>query len=521
MKEFKKLNIGTFDTPKHLAKFFIKEFGILEQWINGNSVFDPTMGEGNLIVSLIELALENGHSINDLPLHSLYGNEINTNKYKKAKENLLLCLDEIKDKNKINKIINDNFTNEDIFDLQLNKKFNIIFGNPPFINFNDIEDKEYKKHIKEHFINLGIVKNKKDVLLGNSRVDIAPAIILKCIRDFTEEYGNLYFFIPMSIFLNDGANKNFRKYNIDGIDYKINKIYDLNLKLKDKKLLFNVNTRYGFVHISKNKKTKFPIEYRILIKRQLTKDSFEIKKAMPVMEKDDFLSIFEFSDNIISLDKFSINKENKPRQGINTCGANELFIFDSCINYDKDNVVVSNKYIKNEYILPSKFIYPLLTKENFINNNNNNPKKWILLPYHRNGKLLTEEELKSYVNLYNYFMMHKEKLISRKGVFIKSFYTKNNYWWALLGVGDYNFYPYKIVWESYGKKEFKPMLFEGDWQSNQSLHSYIPVKEKKDAIKILEFLNSNNVKKYIASYLSEGTMNFAQPGRIKKLFIIK
>jgi len=510
MTSFNDLEMGAFDTPKHLSKFFIKEFNLFDKWLNGSSVFDPTMGEGNLLVSLIEYGIEKGYSIKDLPIQNLYGNELNTQRYNKAIENLSKYIDIN------NRFLTTNFTNKDIFELETNKKFDIIFGNPPFVNFNDLNE-EYKNKIKEHFTNLGLVKNKKDVLLGNSRVDVASAVILKCIKDFLSDYGNLYFFIPMSIFLNDGANKNFRTYQIDGIDFKLNVLYDLNLKIKDKNLLFNVDTRYGFVHITKNMPTEFPIEYKIFIKKELKSDSFESKKAKPLIEKTDFLSIFD-KDVDFNIDRLKINKENKPRQGINTCGANDIFIFDSYDIYDENNVVVSNKKIKKTIILPHKFIFPLLTSQNF--NGNNNAKKWVLLPYNTDGTVLSMEELKKHENLYQYFVENKDRLINRKGVLLKSILNKKNIWWALLGVSKYNFYPYKIVWESFGKKEFKPMLFDSKWQANQSLQSYIAVKNKEEALKILDYLNSENTKKYISSYLSEGTMNFAQPGRIKNLFKI-
>jgi len=81
MTSFNDLEMGAFDTPKHLSKFFIKEFNLFDKWLNGSSVFDPTMGEGNLLVSLIEYGIEKGYSIKDLPIQNLYGNELNTQRY--------------------------------------------------------------------------------------------------------------------------------------------------------------------------------------------------------------------------------------------------------------------------------------------------------------------------------------------------------------------------------------------------------------------------------------------------------
>jgi hypothetical protein len=94
---------------------------------------------------------------------------------------------------------------------------------------------------------------------------------------------------------------------------------------------------------------------------------------------------------------------------------------------------------------------------------------------------------------------------------------KRGNWWSLLGVGDYSFYPYKIVWEAYGRTEFHPKIFKGGWQANQSLQAFIPVKTMSEAKRILGLLKDKRVEEYLLSLKMEGTMNWAQPGKIKKL----
>lgn len=94
---------------------------------------------------------------------------------------------------------------------------------------------------------------------------------------------------------------------------------------------------------------------------------------------------------------------------------------------------------------------------------------------------------------------------------------KRGYWWALLGVGEYNFFPFKIIWEAYGKAQFRPRIFSGRWQANQSLQAFIPVKTREEANRVLVLLNNKCVEDYLLSLKMEGTMNWAQPGKIKKL----
>jgi len=61
------------------------------------------------------------------------------------------------------------------------------------------------------------------------------------------------------------------------------------------------------------------------------------------------------------------------------------------------------------------------------------------------------------------------------------------------------------------------MLFPGHWQANQSLQAFIPVRSKENGERILLELKKPPVSAYLASLKMEGTMNWAQPGKIKKL----
>lgn len=79
----KTLEIGTIFTPFEWGTFAVEQFGIFNKWIGGATIFDPTMGEGNLLISLIEYGIKNGHPINNLPTERLYGAELNTTHYQK------------------------------------------------------------------------------------------------------------------------------------------------------------------------------------------------------------------------------------------------------------------------------------------------------------------------------------------------------------------------------------------------------------------------------------------------------
>jgi len=47
------LFIGDVFTPLEWGIFAIERFGFFEKWLSGCTVFDPTMGEGNLLEAFI------------------------------------------------------------------------------------------------------------------------------------------------------------------------------------------------------------------------------------------------------------------------------------------------------------------------------------------------------------------------------------------------------------------------------------------------------------------------------------
>jgi hypothetical protein len=198
-----------------------------------------------------------------------------------------------------------------------------------------------------------------------------------------------------------------------------------------------------------------------------------------------------------------IAPNQKPRQGANTCGANSVFIF-----------------AQKPDFLPTDFVYPLVTKELW-KDGQQQPSKWILLPYDpKTGKPITWRRIARYPGLRLYLEEFKTHLQNRKGTLIQAAIAKG-YWWALLGVGIYAFAPYKIIWQSYGKSDFSPVILtkvEGQsWQGNQAMHAFIPCWSKEDAQQILNALKNPHIPKLLHELNGGGKCNWAQPGKMIKI----
>lgn len=486
-------------TPPHWAEFAVRSFGLFERWINGATVFDPAMGEGNLLEALVHIGLATGRKPEDLPLNRLFGNELNTRAYMAAL---------YKFRANYGVDLSANFFNEDILDLEP-QTYDIIFGNPPWQNFTDLPD-VYKEWIKPQFFRYGLVGSRHELLLGGSRIDLAALIIRRVIKEFLAGNGIAVFFMPLSILHNEGVHRAFRSYNISGTAFSPEKIYDLN----DEDAFEGVNTRYGLASFRRDRMPEFPVPYL-----RLESGAWKEYQARPLFRPSDPLSVYPAGgpDPLSSFRPIEIPRESAPRQGVNTCGANDIFFFGHCREGDQGHVVVSNKSVHQARI-PKEFIFPLINTDNF-REGHDKVMKWVLLPYLSNGKPLSEEQIRGYPALFQYLSAHREALQKRKGIMLRSMVSRG-LWWAMLGVGPYSFFPYKVVWEAYGRSRFEPRIFEGHWQAAQSLQAFIPLKSRDEAEKILEALKYPAVEAYLHSMNMAGTMNWAQPGRIRALLRI-
>jgi hypothetical protein len=486
------LEIGAVFTPLQWGEFAIDQFGVFEKWMAGATVFDPTMGSGDLLEALVKTGLRKGFSIEELPLKSLHGNELNTVFHKQAVQ---------KFEEEYGVDMRNNFENEDFLKLGA-LAYDIILGNPPWANFNDLPT-AYKEEIKEHFFTYDLVKSGQKLLLGGSRIDLAALIIQRAILDFLQDSGDAYFFMPLSLLLNDGANEQFRTYSIGKVSFAPLKVYDFG----SSQIFQGVATRYGLVHFKRDILPSFPIDYKLY-----EGNAWSQLRARPLLAPTDPLSVLKLNEMspLDGFDFIELPKFSSPRQGVNTCGANAIYFFTSYKKLDASTCLL-NETIK----LPIECVHPLLVGANF-NETVLIPKKWVVLPYARTGKALTLEEIQEIPLLWDYFSKHKKVLISRKGSMIGAAIKRGN-WWAMLGVGPYNFANSKVVWEAYGKSTFKPRLIIGNWQVNQSLQAYIPALNQDEAERIHKKLSNSAIESYLLSLKMEGTMNWAQPGKIKKL----
>lgn len=488
-------NIGQVFTPQKWAKWLINKWGIVDAWLDGANICDPTAGQGSFILAMLHIARNRGISITPERLSRLTVIEV-VNSH----------LEQFKRKVKLEFGIDfpdSQVFCQDIITQSHNQEYDILIGNPPWANFGDLPT-AYKTKIKPYFIDEGLVADTQQTLLGSSRVDIAALVLKIALGRLLKKSGTGYFYIPTSLFFGDGAHVGFRNYsakcNQHFFENSRNFAIDVVHEFTSTKVFEGVSTAYCCARFQNDKQQKFPVTYF----KELDGQWVEYK-ALPLKNPSDPWRIVQNIDECDAFDSLEIKltPEQKPRQGVNTCGANSVFIFEH-----------------KPAQIPDEFLFPLATKELW-RQSTKSPQKWILLPYHREtGKPLTWDHIQKADLLCTYLLEYRDILQDRKGTMLRSFMNRGN-WWALLGVGPYSFAPFKVIWEAYGKKQFTPMVLSSVdrqmWQGNQAMHAFIPCWSKEDAQRIKTELENPEILKLLQQLNGAGKCNWAQPGKIKKI----
>ena len=213
------------------------------------------------------------------------------------------------------------------------------------------------------------------------------------------------------------------------------------------------------------------------------------------------------------LPTIEIRASQRPRQGVNTCGANDILIF------ERHGGKFRNGF-GEEWKLEESLLFPLMNSANF-GKGSNVTQRWVLLAYDINtGRPLTWESIEKYERVAGYLSTHREALKGRKGILINASIARG-FWWSLLGVGSYSFTPWKVAWEALGRKEFTPTVLAGNWQGNQALHAFCPCATAEEARALASALGTTSVENWLTQrdgrYVQLGTTRAHRSGSYRFL----
>ena len=304
----------------------------------------------------------------------------------------------------------------------------------------------------------------------------------------------------------------FRRYQIKGTPFSVDEVWDF----VDEPVFADVSTRYGLAAFTRDRPQRFPVTY---MSRDSERQRWQRGQASPPPGHP---------QGPLRVDAHGVAPEvrvprrSQPRQGVNTCGANAVFVLRA--PEPAGPGVVRAQGDGGPVELEAELVFLEVGPEQ-LRGQDAPPRRCVLLPHDRvTGKPLDEERLRSYPLAWDHLVRHHETLRRRRGVMINSWIGRGR-WWALLGVGPYSFAPVRVIWQAYGEREFRPCLLtshEGQpWQGNQAMHAFMPFWAPDDARAALDALSHPDVEQALLQQRMAGTRNWAQPGRIKRLLMLE
>jgi hypothetical protein len=448
-----------------------------------------------LLLGLLAAAVRRGSSARELPLRRLYGIE-------REPEFLRALVRDGRREFGVD-FLRENLHRTDALLHPPRLRADAILGNPPWANFADLPGAE-KESLKPLFVRYGLVADRRRLLLGGSRVDVAALVVAKTIADHLRPGGTAAFFVPLSLLTGDGAHAGFRRYDAFAVDA----VFDF----AGVQVFPGVATRYGAVLLRRDSTPRWPIPWTSM------SDSVS-RTAAPVDRDDGPLAVADDAaalGRLRDLPPIAVPEGVRPRQGVNPCGASRVFFLRDVRPLD-DDLAEAASAVVGRVVLPRRCLFPLLTADQFADTAAP-PRRWVLLPHDAaTGQPLTPEQVAACAELADYLDRCRPLLEQRRGRWLRRWIDRGR-WWALLGVGPYCFTPYRVAWPAYGADRFTPRVFAAPWQGQQALHAHVACSSRKDAKALRTALACPEIEEYLRAFGTAGTRNFAQPGRVRRLF---
>lgn len=447
----RKKEFGDFQTPLILTDKISKFISTI---VNKPSIIiEPTCGLGNFIKSNILI-------YGDI---KYFGLEINKKYVKEIKKEFKKYINiDIKNTNFFT------FDWEYFFKTYKNQEI-LIIGNPPWVNNSDLSLFNSENiPIKSNFQNLSGLEAK----LGKANFDIAEWILIKLIESLDVNSN-----VTIALLCKTITARKVLKY----IWSKDLNLHDISLHSIDSKKYFDVSVDAClFVAKINNKKSykKYANIYEDLnFNNQILTLGFYRNEIYADIDK--YLK-YEF-----------LNKKDNCYQ------------WRSGLKHDASKIMELTKVGDNYYNgfkekvdIEETFIYPLL-KSSDISKSNIKPRKYVIVTQKYTGDDTNKIKNKA-PKTWKYLLKYSQKLNNRKSII----YKKQSQF-AIFGIGDYSFSPWKIAISGLYKKIHFTLL--GTYHKKPIMLDdtcyFISCKTQKEAKNICQALNSNVTKEYLEAMI--------------------
>ncbi|MFW9901527.1 MAG: class I SAM-dependent DNA methyltransferase [Candidatus Thorarchaeota archaeon] len=213
---------GEYYTPQFLVKKMITE-----AYNFGESVLDPCCGSGNFLTETVKHILSQDEPIERKisAINNIYGYDINPISIYVSKLNLFYLVKDLTDEIHLHLYVLDFLFHKEN---EVNIKYDLVIGNPPWYTYRDIETIEYQNKVKRLSEQLDVKPLPKNLL----NLEISTLFFVKANRTFMKEKAKIFFVITKGVITGSHASrfrnfKGFSNLKIWTFDRKIEALFNI------------------------------------------------------------------------------------------------------------------------------------------------------------------------------------------------------------------------------------------------------------------------------------------------------
>ncbi|MHA1380193.1 MAG: N-6 DNA methylase [Candidatus Helarchaeota archaeon] len=535
--------LGEYYTPKWLANFLIDKIGFKGEL--NKKILDPSCGSGIFLCLEIERILKYSKNLDFKKeklllsiLDNIRGFEINPLALTASKINYLIAIHKLLPfiKGKIEIPI---YSYDVINSPTLPFKFDIIIGNPPWINWEDL-DNEFRESTMGLWKIYGLFSLKgRKARLGGGRKDLSMLITYTVAKKYLKNGGLLGFLITQTIFKTLGAGEGFRRFQIgDKTHLKVIEVIDL----VDIKPFQNANNMTAIIILKKGLKTEYPVPYTKIIEIEEIQSTINPEKSVIRLKTKQLFAEpitkytspwFTTTKSLLKLKRLIGPSPYIAYLGLNTGGANGVYWL-NILKSNGDYLLVENrpeegkkKINKIIHTIEKNTIYPLVKSKNLRPWKTIGDYTFTLMVQDPKKRQGVKELDKKYPKTYQY-LKNFEPILKKRPMYKKYFSSSKAPFYTMFNIGTYTFAPYKVVWNRMGKSlnasVLKPVKIENLGERvviPDNVLSFIPFSNQNEAYYTCAIMNSKLCSFLLQNFSLKGGKSFAPPSILKFLNIPK
>lgn len=422
---------------------------------------------------------------------------------------------------------------DSVLETPLSRQFDIIVGNPPWINWETLEP-AYREQTRSLWREYGLFAHRgMDIILGKGKKDLSALMTVIWADRYLRE-GGIMSLILTETTLKSSAAAGFRKLQFGALQLRLLHVDDLS-KLR---IFKGASTRSVVLTLQKGATTTYPVAYSIWRNHSRLRDQDSLQKASAKITRHDLLAepiggrgspLATASRGALdALHRFRGQAHYQAHAGVYTGGANAVYWLQVLEDDGKlarvRNLTAGAKrpVPQREAFIESDLIFPLL-RSGEVTRWHSAPGAAILMVQDVETRQGYDPDWlrEHYPYTYDWLLSFEDML--RKRAAFRRYFGEHAPFYSMFDVGSYSFAPYKVIWQGMGANSMaaavqqpvagKPVM------SNQAVQPFIATQSSDEAHYLAACLNNPLFGFAVLCHSQAGGKSFAQPGTLQHLYI--